>query len=166
MAISLLALWNSSPGNIEVTLRVVLITVRKELQKRSIVDIRGTCFCSQSFAEISCALVCTWVCLSYLSRLLAGRLEFGLLARLFDLLVLGKAVGVLSVHWVFLLPQDFSTQHNTWIELRGNHHLLTDLFRDSMYYQIIILLLDFSRTKVLSTVSCFLLSVTVSCVCF
>lgn len=42
MDISLLALWdNSSTGRIEVTLTVVLITVRKEL---SVVDIRGNSF--------------------------------------------------------------------------------------------------------------------------
>lgn len=60
---------------------------------------------SQWFAEW------TWVCLSYLSRLFAGCLEFGLLASLFDLLVLGKAVGVLSVHRVILLSKDLSAQH-------------------------------------------------------
>lgn len=43
------------------------------------------------------SLVYTWMCLSYLSRLFTGCLEFGLLASFFDLLVLGEAVGVLSV---------------------------------------------------------------------
>lgn len=82
----------------EVTLRVLLLTVRKVLKILSLVDNRGTNFYSQNIAEISCILVCTWVCLFYLSRLFAGCLEFGLLAGLFDLLVLGQAVGVLSVH--------------------------------------------------------------------
>lgn len=60
---------------------------------------------SQWFAEW------TWIRLSYLSRLFAGCLEFSLLASLFDLLVLGKAVGVLSVHRVILLSKDLSAQH-------------------------------------------------------
>lgn len=66
---------------------------------------------SQRFAEW------TWVCLSYLSRLFAGCLEFGLLASLFDLLVLGKTVGVLSVHRVILLPKDLSAQHTGRIKM-------------------------------------------------
>lgn len=112
MAISLVALWNSSTGSMEVTSRVVLITVRKELKRLSLMDIRGTHFCSQSFSERSWAFVGRWECLFYLSRLFAGCLEFGLLASLFDLLVLGKAVGVLSVHGVLLLSKDLSAQNN------------------------------------------------------
>lgn len=46
------------------------------------------------------------LCLLYLSGLLAGRLEFGLLARLFDLLVFGEAVRVLGAHGVVLLSED------------------------------------------------------------
>lgn len=51
------------------------------------------------------------MCLFYLSRLFTGCLEFGLLASLFDLLVLREAVGVLSGHRVFLLSQDLSAQN-------------------------------------------------------
>lgn len=89
----------------EVTARAVLINVSAELKKLSSVDIRTTHFCSQRFVE------CTWVCLFYLSRLFTGCLEFSLLASLFDLLVLWEAVGVLSVHRVFLLSQDLSAQN-------------------------------------------------------
>lgn len=48
---------------------------------------------------------------AYLSRLFTGRLKLGLLARLFDLLVLGQIVGMRSAHaarGLFFLAQDFA----------------------------------------------------------
>lgn len=48
---------------------------------------------------------------SYLSRLLARCLEFGLLAGFFHLFVLGEAVGVLRARRVVLLPQDLPAPH-------------------------------------------------------
>lgn len=110
MSISLGALQNSSTGRAEVISNVVLITVR---EKTGSADPRWICRGNfYLFAEIS-SFVCTWVCLFYLSRLFTGCLEFGLLASLFDLLVLGQAVSVLSAHWVILLPQDLPAWHTT-----------------------------------------------------
>lgn len=74
----------------------------KELREYDLLDMRGAHFCSYKFVEIS-VLVCVHVCLFYLSRLFTGCLEFGLLAGLFDLLVLRQAVGVLRVHRVIFL---------------------------------------------------------------
>lgn len=108
MSISLGALQNSSTGRAEVISSVVLITVKERTGSADPQWIcRGNFYL---FAEIS-SFVCTWVCLFYLSRLFTGCLEFGLLASLFDLLVLGQAVGVLSAHWVILLPQDLPAWH-------------------------------------------------------
>lgn len=48
---------------------------------------------------------------SYLSRLFTGRLKLGLLACLFDLLVLGQTVGVCCAHAacaLFFLAEDFA----------------------------------------------------------
>lgn len=54
----------------------------------------------------------------YLAGLLAGRLELGLLAHLFDLLVLGQAVGLLgakAASGVLLLSEDFpATREGVW----------------------------------------------------
>ena len=52
---------------------------------------------------------------TYLPRLLAGRLELCLLTHLFDLLVLGQAVGVRggwTASTILLLPQEFTVEEH------------------------------------------------------
>ena len=106
-------LQNSSTGSREASSTVVLITVRKSLTPLFHKWISGAlisvhnCFVETSFFFHTFTLVR----LFYLSGLFTGCLELGLLAGLFDLLVLGQTVGVLSGHRVFLLPQDLSARH-------------------------------------------------------
>lgn len=65
----------------------------------------------------------------YLSRLFARCWEFGLLARCFDHLVPGKAVGVLRANGVVLLSQHLTATPNMETERRGRLYDTGDLFK-------------------------------------